>query len=421
MDKVKSLRCASDKSISHRSAILSSIAKGTTTVKNYLFAQDTLNTLESLKKMGSDIRIDSDKVIINAQNKYLKEPFDILDLGNSGTGMRLLSAVCAGQNFLSVLTGDESLRKRPMKRIIEPLSQMGATILSRQNFLAPLAIMGKNELKGIVYDSKISSAQVKSACLIAGLYSNEHVEFSEPYKSRNHTEIMLRAFGVDVIEEKTKVMLGKNRELSGNFEINVPADISSCAFFMVMCAIKPNCEALFVDCLINPTRSGILKVFSDMGINYEILNKRTMCGEEIADILVKYSKNIKPFYIDGSILPSLIDEIPILSILALFADQESIVKDAKELRVKESDRIKSIVQNLETLGVKTEEFDDGFIIKPNLDKKFQKAYIETRFDHRIAMSFAILKALGYDIELSETKSPITSYPNFFEHLKYLGS
>ncbi|HHS49033.1 MAG TPA: 3-phosphoshikimate 1-carboxyvinyltransferase [Desulfurella acetivorans] len=419
MDKVKTLRCASDKSISHRSAILSSISYGTITVRNYLFAQDTLNTLEAFKKLGVEISIDNNIVTIKGSGKYLKEPFDIIDLGNSGTGIRLISAVCAGQNFLSILTGDDSLKNRPMKRIIEPLTQMGATILSRKNFLAPLAILGKSELNGIQYHSKIASAQVKSACLIAGLYSDESVEFSEPHLSRNHTEIMLKQFGVDLNIENQKIILGKNRELHGSFEIDVPADISSCAFFMVMCALKPNCETIFCDCLINPTRTGILKVFSEMGVNYEILNKKTMCGEEVADIIVRYSPNLKPFYIDGEILPTLIDEVPILSILALFAEKPSILKDAKELRVKESDRIKSIVENLKKLGVKVEEYEDGFKIKPS--KKLQKAYIETHFDHRIAMSFSILKALGYNIELQETKSPSTSYPNFFEHLTYLGS
>ncbi|MGC9258091.1 3-phosphoshikimate 1-carboxyvinyltransferase [Desulfurella sp.] len=419
MDKVKTLRCASDKSISHRSAIFSSIASGKTTIKNYLFAQDTLNTLEAFKKLGVDINIDKNKVTIKSTGKYLKEPFDAIDLGNSGTGIRLISAVCAGQSFLSILTGDNSLRNRPMKRIIEPLTQMGTTILSRKNFLAPLAIFGKDKLKGINYTSKISSAQVKSAVLIAGLYTDENVEFSEPQVSRNHTEIMLKQFGVDIIVKDNKVSLDKYRELTGGFELDVPADISSCAFFMVMCALKPDCEAVFVDCLVNPTRTGLLKVFSQMGVNYEILNKKIMCGEEVADILVKYSPDLKPFYIDGKILPALIDEIPILSILGLFADGKSILKDAKELRVKESDRIKSIVENLKKLGVKVEEFEDGFEIEPT--KNLQKAYIETYFDHRITMSFSTLKALGYDIELSETKSPATSYPNFFEHLKYLGS
>jgi len=419
MDKIKTLRCASDKSISHRSAILSSISHGTVTIKNYLFAQDTLNTLEAFKKFGVEINLDNGILSIKGNGKQLKEPLDIIDLGNSGTGIRLISAVCAGQNFLSILTGDNSLKNRPMKRIIEPLTQMGATILSRKNYLAPLAIFGKNKLNGIQYHSNIASAQVKSACLIAGLYTDEKVEFLEPHLSRNHTEIMLKQFGVDLTVEGLKIALGKNRELEGNFEIDIPSDISSCAFFMVMCALKPNCETVFCDCLINPTRTGILKVFSDMGVNYEILNKKTMCGEEVADILVRYSPNLKPFYIDGEILPTLIDEIPILSILSLFAEKPSILKDAKELRVKESDRIKSIVENLKKLGVSVEEYEDGFKIEPS--KKLQKAYIETHFDHRIAMSFSILKALGYSLELQEIKSPSTSYPNFFEHLTYLGS
>ncbi len=423
MAKIKTLRSASDKSISHRLAIISSISKKKVIIKNYLFAEDTVNTTKALTELSVDIKIENSDVVVNPKGKYvLKEPNDILDFGNSGTGIRLLSGVLSGCDFFCVVSGDSSLTKRPMMRIIEPLSRMGASFMYRKGGYAPLAVHGKSGLSGIEYSSNIASAQVKSAVLLAGLFSDEPVCVREPVKSRNHTENMLRYFGVDVEEKGLSVCLGKNREPYGDFELSVPADISSSAFFMVLAAVKKELEIVLTDVCLNDTRSGILDVFDQCGINYEIKNKKVESNELIGDIVVKHTNSLKPFKIDKELLPSLIDEIPILSILGIFCDGVSVIKDASELRKKESDRIKAICKNLNAVGVKTEEFEDGFKIYPNSEYNLKNAYIDTFGDHRIAMSFKVLEAVcGLEFEFSETHSIKTSYPGFFDHLNYIMS
>ncbi len=421
MDKIKVLRSVSDKSISHRALMLSSIAAKRVIVKNCLFAEDTVNTMKALKSLGADIKINDKDIVVNAQGKYsLKEPNNILDLGNSGTGMRLLSGLLSGYEFLSVLTGDDSLRSRPMMRIIKPLSEMGSNIMYRNGGYAPLSIFGKSSLNGIDYKSPVASAQVKSAILIAGLFSEERVCVEEPVKSRNHTENMLKLLGVDVEENKNRVCLGKNRDPIGDCEINVPADISSSAFFIVFALLKNNFELVMKDVGLNETRNGILNVLEQSEADYEVVNMRIDSNELVGDLLIRYKKDLKPFIVDKELMPSLIDEIPILSILAAYCDGVSIVKDATELRKKESDRVKAICENLNAVGVKIEEFDDGFKIYGNPSLKIKPAKIETYKDHRIAMSFAILSAVsGVKLDLSENQSIKTSYPGFFEHLNYL--
>ena len=419
MDKIKTLRVASDKSISHRAVILSSIAQRKVTINNYLFAEDTLNTIKAFKKLGVDITIKKQSVLINPKGKYsLIEPNNVIDMGNSGTGIRLITGLLSGTDFFSVLTGDDSLRKRPMMRIITPLQYMGAEIISRKGGYAPLCVKGNSYLKDINYKSPIASAQVKSAILFSGLYSENCVCVEEPVKSRDHTENMLKSFGVDINVAKNRVCLGSNRTLTGGFELNVPADISSAAFFMVLAALKENSEVIFKDVILNKTRSGILDVFRTCGVNFEIIDEKTMFGENIGDIYVKYTKELKPFTIDGSILPRLLDEIPILSILALFCDGVSEIRDAEELRVKESDRISAVCENLQAVGADFEESADGMRIKGNV--KLHDGPITTHNDHRIAMSFYILKALlKLDLKIDSTKYIKTSYPNFFEHLDYM--
>ena len=421
MAKVKQIRPASDKSISHRSIIFSSISKGKVKISNLLFSDDTLRTIKAMQSMGVEIETSSRYVIVKGSGKYsLKEPDNVIDMGNSGTSARLISGILAAQNFFSVITGDNSLRKRPMGRVIKPLSQMGATIIARNNNLLPMAIKGINPTKGIIYKSPVASAQVKSSILLAGLYSQDIVKIEEPYKSRDHSENMLKAFGVDVIVDKTTVELGKNRELIGDININVPADISSAAFFMVYAALKQNAEILLSDVVLNPTRSGILRVFDMAGVDYEIINERVENFEVVGDILVRYTKELSPFTIEGELIPTLIDEIPILSILAIFCDGTSYIRDASELRKKESDRIAAICTNLRRVGVEVEEFEDGFAVKGNRNIQLKPAVIETHFDHRIAMSFTILKAVsGADISISETRSISVSYPNFLDHLSYV--
>lgn len=419
MDKVKTLRVASDKSISHRAVILSSIAQKKVTINNYLFADDTLNTIKTFRKLGVDIIIKKESVLVNPKGKYaLIEPNDVINMGNSGTGMRLLTGLLSGASFFSVLTGDDSLRKRPMMRVIAPLKAMGSEIISRKGGYAPLCIKGNVHLSDINYKSPVASAQVKSAILLAGLYSEGRVCVEEPVKSRNHTENMLRSFGVDINVVQNRVCLCNNRVLMGGFELDVPADISSAAFFMVLAALKENSEVIFKDVILNKTRSGILDIFTTCGVKFEIVNEKTVFGENIGDIYVKYTKELKPFTIDAPILPSLIDEVPILSILALFCDGVSEIKDAKELRVKESDRISAICENLGAIGADFEEFEDGMRIKGGA--KLHDGCIVTHNDHRIAMSFSILEALlKLNLKIDNTKYIKTSYPNFFEHLEYM--
>ncbi len=421
MAKIKTLRSASDKSISHRAAMLSSIAKHEIIIRNYLFAEDTVNTIRALENLGVNIEIRNSDIIVNPVGKYsFKEPQDILDMGNSGTGIRLLSGLLSGFEFLSILKGDDSLKSRPMMRIIEPLSKMGAKIMYRQGGYAPLVIYGKSNLNGIRYESKIASAQVKSAILFAGLYSDGDVCVKEPIKSRNHTENMFRYLGIDIEENNTEVCLGKNREIYGDCEINVPADISSSAFFVILSILSDDVEIVLKDVCLNETRSGILHILSQCGANYEIDNKRVENNELVGDLIVKHTKELKPFVIDKDILPSLIDEIPILSILGIFCDGVSIIKDASELRKKESDRIKAICSNLSAVGVKTEEFEDGFKIYGKPNHTIRKTKINTYNDHRIAMSFTVLSAAkGVDLALSENQSIKTSYPGFFDHLNYI--
>ncbi len=423
MAKVKMLRAGSDKSISHRAVMLSSISKDKVIIKNYLFAEDTLNTIKAFSQLGVDIEARGLDVVVNPKGKYsLKEPNDIINLGNSGTGMRLLSGILSGFDFLSVLSGDNSLRNRPMMRIIEPLKSMGAEILYRKKGLAPLAIKGRRNLNPISYKQNIASAQVKSAILLAGLYSQGDVCIEEPVKSRNHTENMLRFLGVDVEIYENRVCLKEKREPSGGCEIDIPADISSSAFFMVFALLKDNFELLLKDVGLNKTRSGILDILTQCGANYEITDYRVRNNEPFGDILVKSTNSLKPFTIDKNNLPALIDEVPALSVLAAYCDGVSIIKDAAELRKKESDRIKAICENLTKVGVKAEEFEDGLKIYGKSHTTINPASIQTYNDHRIAMSFVILSALsGVNLDIDNTQSIKTSYPGFFEHLSYITS
>jgi len=421
MAKIKVLRVASDKSISHRAVMLSAISKKRVVIKNFLFAEDTLNTIKAFLKLGVHIQTKGLDVIVNPNGKYgLKEPNDVINMGNSGTGMRLLTGILSGFDFLSVLSGDESLRSRPMMRIVEPLSEMGAEILYRKGGLAPLAIKGKNDLNGIYYKQNIASAQVKSSILLAGLYSEEDVSIEEPVKSRNHTENMLKFLGVDVKESENLVSLGNTREPLGDCKIDVPADISSSAFFIVYAVLKGKFELVLKDVGLNKTRIGILDILSKCNVNYEVINRTVKNNEPFGDLLVKSTSSLKPFVIDKKNLPSLIDEIPILSVLAAYCDGVSVIKDASELRKKESDRIRAICENLGRVGVKTEEFEDGFKIYGSKNIKIKPAVIQTYKDHRIAMSFVILSALAdVNLEIDDTQSIKTSYPGFFEHLDYM--
>ena len=380
-----------DKSISHRAVMFGALSKGTTEVTNFLQGADCLSTISCFQKLGIKIENNTDKIIIHGKGLHgLSAPADILDCGNSGTTTRLISGILSGQNFTSTLTGDASIQKRPMKRIMEPLSQMGANITSlHENNCAPLTIKG-SKLKGIHYHSPIASAQVKSAILLAGLYADGETKVTEPYVSRNHSEIMLSHFGAKVRTEDTTAIVLPEPILEGQ-KIAVPGDISSAAYFIAAGLLVPGSEILLKNVGVNPTRDGILRVAKDMGGHIELLNINTDNGEPTADLLVKFSA-LKGITIGGEIIPTLIDEIPIIAIMAAFAKGTTIIKDAAELKVKESNRIQVMVDNLNAMGADIESTDDGMIIHGGKD--LHGAIIDSHKDHRIAMSFAIASLLA---------------------------
>ncbi|PPK81884.1 3-phosphoshikimate 1-carboxyvinyltransferase [Lacrimispora xylanisolvens] len=407
-----------DKSISHRSIMFGSLAKGTTEITNFLQGADCLSTIACFEKMGIGIENNGDSVIVHGNGLIgLKKPDTILDCGNSGTTTRLISGILAAQDFDVTLTGDDSIKKRPMKRIMDPLSHMGADIRSLEgNGCAPLAITGK-KLYGIHYTSKVASAQVKSAILLAGLYAEGETKVTEPYVSRNHSEIMLKYFGADVSTEGTTASIRPAKELYGN-RIVVPGDISSAAFFIAAGLLVPGSEILLKHVGINPTRDGILSVCRDMGADITLLNKNTDSGEPTADILVK-SSTLHGTEIGGSIIPTLIDELPVIAAMACFAEGETVIRDAGELKVKESNRIEVMVRNLSAMGADVTETEDGMIIRGG--RPLHGAVIDSKLDHRIAMTFAVagLCAEG-ETEIKGAECVNISYPGFYQDLERLG-
>lgn len=406
------LKVPGDKSISHRAVMFGSIAKGTTNIKGFLTGADCISTISIFKKMGIDIELDNTFVKVHGKGLYgLTCPHEILDCGNSGTTTRLVSGILSAQNFTSVLTGDKSIQKRPMNRIITPLSMMGADIKSNDGF-APLTITGSS-LRGIRYNSPVASAQVKSAILLAGLYASSPTCVVEPAKSRDHTELMLKKFGANLISTKTSVTINPCSELFAN-DIDVPSDISSAAFFMAAAILVPGSELILENVGINPTRDGIIKVLKDMGANIEIINQ-TDSFEPVADIKVAYSK-LHSTCIGGDIIPTLIDELPLLAALASLAEGTTVIKDAGELKVKESNRIRVMCEELSKLGVDVVETEDGMEIK-GADKLKGNVTIATHDDHRIAMTFAVLNLISEgEIKLDNKNCVEISYPEFFNDL-----
>ena len=406
-----------DKSISHRAIMFGSLAKGTTEVTHFLQGADCLSTISCFQKLGIEIENTQEKIIIHGKGlQGLSAPTDILDCGNSGTTTRLISGILSGQNFTSTLTGDASIQKRPMKRIMDPLRQMGADITSvHDNNCAPLMIKGSN-LHGIHYHSPIASAQVKSSILLAGLYAEGETRVTEPYISRNHSEIMLSHFGANVRTEGTTAILLPDPILEGQ-KIAVPGDISSAAYFIAAGLLVPGSEILLKNVGINPTRDGILRVAKEMGGEIELLNMNTDNGEPTADLLVKFSA-LHGITIGGEIIPTLIDEVPIIAIMAAFARGTTVIKDAAELKVKESNRIQVMVDNLKAMGADIESTDDGMIIHGGKD--LHGAIIDSHMDHRIAMSFAIASLLadGHMTILDKNCVDI-SFPTFYQDLDRL--
>lgn len=404
-----------DKSISHRAVMFSSISKGRNYIKNFLMGEDCLSTISCFRKMGVNIEIQKDTIIVDGVGlRGLKSPIEALDVGNSGTTIRLLMGILAGQNFRSTLIGDESIAKRPMKRVTDPLKEMGAKVEGNNNGnYTPITIQG-GILKGINHEMKVASAQVKSAIILAGLYADSPTTIIEKSKSRNHTEIMLKSFGADINVNNLNININPVENLYSN-EIYVPGDISSAAFFIAGASVIKGSEVLIRNVGLNITRSGILKVLDNMSGNFEILNKRVICGEEIGDILIKFS-NLTGTTIKGDLIPRLIDEIPAIAVMATQAEGTTIIKDAKELRVKESDRIKGIVSNLQKMGADIEELDDGMIIKG--PTKLKGANIESFNDHRIAMAFSIASLVSDgNTYINNLECINISFPKFYEFLR----
>jgi 3-phosphoshikimate 1-carboxyvinyltransferase len=399
-----------DKSISHRSIMFGSIAQGVTTVRGFLRGEDNMSTLNAFRAMGIAVEDDGETLKIQGKGLHgLAEPADVLDCGNSGTSMRLMTGLLAGQQFFSVLTGDQYLRKRPMKRVLEPLGMMGATIYGRSGGdKAPLAIVGAG-LKGIAYQSPVSSAQVKSAILLAGLYAEGETKVNEPHLSRDHSERMLRHFGAHIVTFSGGASIRGGRELEGR-EIVVPGDISSAAFFMVAALIVPGSELLIKGVGVNPTRTGIIDILTAMGGDITLMNCRENSGEPVADILVKSSR-LKGIEIGGDLVPRAIDEFPVICVAASLAEGKTVVRDAKELRVKETDRIKAMAFNLGKIGVPVVETENGMEVTGV--ETLQGCTAESFGDHRIAMSMLIagLAANG-EVAVNDTECIATSFPNF---------
>lgn len=409
-----------DKSITHRSVMISSLAEGKSIIKGFLRGEDCLHTLQAFRQLGVKIEdIDNDNFMVYGRGwNGLEKPKKVIDCGNSGTCMRLLAGLLSAQDFYSVLTGDNSLSSRPMDRIIEPLSKMGAKIWAENDKYAPLGIMGQN-LSGIKYDLPIASAQVKSSILLAGLYTEQEVIINEPGLSRDHTEKMLSYFGLKLEknEREVKIAAGKRDPLQAR-KIIIPGDISSASFFLAAALIVPGSEVLLKNVGLNSTRCGIIDVIKKMEGNIEISNLHTVNKEPVADINVKYSK-LKGITIKGDIIPRLIDEIPIICVLASQAEGKTEIRDAGELRVKETDRIKTMADGLKKLNISVNELKDGMIIEGPADIK-GGVKVKSHWDHRVAMSMGIAALLAdRSIIIDNSECIDTSFPEYIDLLKKL--
>lgn len=407
-----------DKSISHRAVMFSSISKGDNKISNFLMGEDCLSTISCFRKMGVDIQIDGKDVYVKGNGLYgLKRPKEILDVGNSGTTIRLMMGILAGNKFDATLIGDNSIAKRPMKRVTDPLRLMGCNIEGKDdaNYI-PIKIYG-GDLKAIDYHMPVASAQVKSALILASLYANDTSFIYEKVKSRNHTEIMLKSFGADINVENLKISVNPVNELFSQ-DIYVPGDISSAAFIIVSALITKGSEVIIKNVGLNETRTGIIDVVKNMNGNIEIINERLVGGELVGDLLVRYTKDLCATTIDKDIIPRLIDEIPVIAVLATQAEGTTIIKDAQELKVKESNRIKSMVENLKILGADVEELEDGMIIKGK--SKLNGGKIKTFKDHRIAMAFSTLNLISAEkIKLDNEDCINVSFPGYFDLIKSL--
>ncbi len=410
-----SITVPGDKSISHRSIMLGAIANGITTVRGFLRGEDNMSTMHAFRAMGVDIADDGETIQITGLGLHgLKEPADVLDCGNSGTTIRLITGLLSGQSFFSVVTGDQYLRKRPMKRVVEPLSLMGAQIAGRNSgTLAPLAINGGN-LTGISYQSPVSSAQIKSSIMLAALYAEGETIVTEPSLSRDHSERMFRYFGASLEVLPDGVIVRGGVELAAR-EVSVPGDISSAAFFIVAALITPDSELLIKNVGVNPSRTGVIDILQAMGGDIQLVAHRELSGEPVADILVRSSR-LKGISISGSVVPRAIDEFPAICVAAARAEGITTIRDARELRVKETDRITAMAVNLRHLGINVHETEDGMDITGS--EQLTGASVDSCGDHRIAMSMSVAALVATTpITISDIGCVATSFPTFFPLLE----
>ena len=411
---VGQIKVPGDKSISHRAVMLGSLANGVTEISGFLKGADCLSTIDCFRKMGIDIDINGENVTVHGNGlRGLLKPDEMLYTGNSGTTTRLLGGILAGQNFDTSITGDASIQKRPMGRVVQPLSMMGAKI---ENEYCPLYITG-TKLHGIDYKMPVASAQVKTAIILAGLYADGETVIHEIEKSRDHTELMLSAMGADLTVDNLDITVKPTNDLTA-VNVDVPGDISSAAFFLVLGAIMPNSQITVTNVGINPTRTGIIDVLKDMGADITLENVHTSAGETVADITVR-SSSLKGTTVGGDIIPRLIDELPIIAVAAVFADGQTVIKDAQELKVKETNRIRAVVDEFNKCGIDITETDDGMII--NGGKSIHGADFKTYGDHRMAMSLTVLAQLADgESTLDDSDCACVSYPTFFDDFYKLG-
>lgn len=404
-----------DKSISHRAVMLGSLADGVTHIKGFLKGADCLSTIDCFRAMGIDIEVSGNDVTVHGNGlRGLRKPDKTLYTGNSGTTTRLLCGILAGQPFDTEITGDASICKRPMGRVTKPLSLMGADI---ENEYCPLKIRG-TALHGMDYRMTVASAQVKTALILAGLYADGETVIHETEKSRDHTELMLAAMGADIEVNGLTIRVGKTEKLAPQ-NITVPGDISSAAFFLVLGAIMPDSEIFIKNVGINPTRTGMLDVLRDMGADMEFINERTAAGEPVADILIR-SSSLHGTEIGGAIIPRLIDELPAIAVAAVFAEGKTVIYDAQELKVKETNRIRAVVDEFKKCGIAITETDDGMIIEGGLP--IHGADFAAYGDHRMAMSLAVLAQLADGVSTIDDPDCVNvSYPGFFDEFYGLDS
>lgn len=419
-EKIKPCRCLKgeltipgDKSVSHRSVMLAGLAETPVRIRNFLSAADCWSSVQCMRSLGVTVdQVADNELIVKGNGLYgLSEPMDILDAGNSGTTMRLLTGILAGQDFFSVLTGDGSLRRRPMARVVAPLTKMGCRIYGREESrYAPLAIVPAETIHGIDYAMPVASAQVKSALLLAGIFADGPSRITEPYPSRDHTERMLQAFGVKVRRSGGTVRLDPVQELKAPEVIDVPGDISSAAFWLVAATIIKGSRLRLKNVGVNPTRTGIIDVLRRMGANIEIADERQAGGEPVADLIVE-SADLTGTTVEAEILPRLIDEIPVLTVAALFARGRTVISGAEELRVKESDRLKAITCELGKMGAAITETPDGLIVDG--PQSLKTAVCDAHDDHRMAMSLAVAGMAAEGVEITGAECVAISYPGFF--------